>query len=78
MNESLPDNAVIKRIVEMQEESEEDDETQSQAFCQRKTRILGQNLLYSRLKEINSLIAMTKCPKCQIETAKPDKTWKFS
>ena len=78
MNESLPENAVIEIIVEMQEESEEDYEAVSKLFANGKLVFWVKILLYSRLKEINSLIAMTKCPKCQTETAKPDKTWKFS
>jgi GNAT superfamily N-acetyltransferase len=54
MSKKGPENTVIERIVEMQEESEEDDEITLRLFADGEIVSWGKTLLYSFLKEIHT------------------------
>lgn len=54
MNEKHPENAAIEKIVDMQEESEEDDEMIFKLFVNEKLVAWAKTLLYSFLKDIHT------------------------
>jgi GNAT superfamily N-acetyltransferase len=54
MNEKNPENAAIEKIVETQEESEEDDEITLRLFVDGAIVSWAKTLLYSFLKEIHT------------------------
>jgi ribosomal protein S18 acetylase RimI-like enzyme len=54
MNEKHPENAANEKIVEMQEESEEDDETIFKLFVNEKLVSWAKTLLYSFLEDIHT------------------------
>jgi hypothetical protein len=54
MNEKHPENTTIEKIVEMQEESEEDDEMIFKLFVNEKLVSWAKTLLYSFLEEIHT------------------------
>jgi GNAT superfamily N-acetyltransferase len=54
MNEKHPENTAIERIVETQEESEEDDEITLRLFANGEIVSWAKTLLYSFLKEIHT------------------------
>ena len=54
MNEKHPENVAIEKIVETQEESEEDDEITLRLFADGEIVAWAKTLLYSFLKEIHT------------------------
>jgi GNAT superfamily N-acetyltransferase len=54
MNEKHPENAAIEKIVETQEESEQDDEITLRLFANGEIVSWAKTLLYSFLKEIHT------------------------
>jgi GNAT superfamily N-acetyltransferase len=54
MNEKHPENAAIEKIVETQEESEQDDEITLRLFVNEEIVSWAKTLLYSFLKEIHT------------------------
>jgi GNAT superfamily N-acetyltransferase len=54
MNEKHPENAAIEKIVDMQEESEEDDEMIFKLFVNEKLVAWAKTLLYSFLEDIHT------------------------
>jgi ribosomal protein S18 acetylase RimI-like enzyme len=54
MNEKHPENAAIEKIMDMQEESEEDDEMIFKLFVNEKLMAWAKTLLYSSLKDIHT------------------------
>jgi len=54
MNEKHPENAAIEKIVETQEESEQDDEITLRLFASGEIASWAKTLLYSFLKEIHT------------------------
>jgi GNAT superfamily N-acetyltransferase len=55
MNEKHPETATIEKIVETQEESEQDDEITLRLFANEKIVSWAKTLLYSFLKEIHTV-----------------------
>jgi GNAT superfamily N-acetyltransferase len=54
MNEKHPENAAIEKIMDMQEESEEDDEMVFKLFVNEKLVAWAKTLLYSFLEDIHT------------------------
>jgi GNAT superfamily N-acetyltransferase len=54
MNEKHPENAAIEKIMDMQEESEEDDEMIFKLFVNEKLVAWAKTLLYSFLEDIHT------------------------